>query len=246
MLFYAAVALFLVSSTVIIFYAQGYKYSFSENKFFKTGAIFLKTDTSAAVFVDDEYEGGTSFLGNNFRLEGLLPNQYGLRVEKENYFTWAKIATVDEGLVTEFSKIILIPRSGPEKDKLVQELVAMLERPPVATSSYMPFYLDGHTLYRDNGADEPERISNNARGFAVSESRNKLVWWTPNEIWVLWINDANYQPYRLAGEKELITRFSTPITSVMWFRGEDHLFVESGGYKILELDTRGGINIAEL
>src|SRR5690606_1854661 len=104
LLFYAAVALFFLASFVVIMYALGYKYSFSENRFFKTGALFLKSNTSAQVFLDDDHKGGTSFLGNNYRKEGLLPGQYDVRLEKPNHFTWRKVATVDEGLVSEFSQ----------------------------------------------------------------------------------------------------------------------------------------------
>ena len=92
----------------------------------------------------------------------------------------------------------------------------------------------------------PEKIAENVKGFALSKDKNKLAWWTSNEVWVMWLNDANYQPYHKKGDKELITRFSTQIKKAAWFRDEDHLIIDSNGYKVLEIDTRGGINIIEI
>lgn len=95
----------------------------------------------------------------------------------------------------------------------------------------------------DEAQDEPEVIANNVRGFALSEDKNKLAWWTANEIWVMWLNDANYQPYYKSGEKKLITRYSIFIKNTAWFRDDDHLLVDTGYFNIIEIDTRGGINI---
>jgi hypothetical protein len=94
--------------------------------------------------------------------------------------------------------------------------------------------------------DEPEVIADNVKDFMLSEDKNKLAWWTANEVWVMWLNDAGYQPYHKKGDKELITRFSTQIKKAAWFMDEDHLIIDSSGYKILEIDTRGGINIIEI
>ena len=62
--FYFTVLIFLILSYVIMLYAQGYKYSFSEGKFQRTGAIALKVNTGAKVFLDDEAQGDTSFFSS--------------------------------------------------------------------------------------------------------------------------------------------------------------------------------------
>lgn len=254
-LFYSAVAVFLVLSYVVILYAQGYKYSFSENRFFKTGAVYLKTNTSADVFLDDKLLGNTSFFNNSYRLEGLLPGKYMLRVQKNGYSIWQKSATIDEGFVSEFSKILLLSRDEKELEELNEGVEASI----IASVSQL-FVIKKDTLSTvveelfDNTQNKPDNIAENVKGFMLSKDKNKLVWWTANEIWVMWLNDANYQPYRKKGDKELITRFSTQIKKVAWFRDEDHLVIEfnpstsSGqdGYKVLEIDTRGGVNIVEI
>lgn len=248
-LFYSAVAIFFISNYVIILYAQGYKYSFLENRFFRTGAVYLKTNTSADIYVDDKLLGNTSFFNNSYRLEGLLPGRYSIRIQQDDYSIWQKSVTIDEGFVSEFSKILLLSQSDEGLEELYKEISLIFPSPVPALSSLtasasQPFILKKGTLL--TYADEPEKIAENVKGFTLSKDKNKLAWWTANEIWVMWLNDAGYQPYHKKGDKELITRFSTQIKKAAWFRDEDHLIVDSSGYNVLEIDIRGGINIVKI
>ena len=258
----------MISSYVIILYAQGYKYSFSENRFFRTGAIYLKTNTSADVYLDDKLLGNTSFFNNSYRLEGLLPGRYVIRAQNNGYSTWQKSVTVDEGFVSEFSKILLLPQSGEGLEELDKEIALIflpptptpISTPPTASSSELFIIKKGVlSTANEKGSDTLKEeyltpLAENVKGFVLSKDKNKLAWWTANELWVMWLDSTNYQPYHKKGDKELITRFSTQIKKTAWFRDEDHLIVNSNpstgsgqaGYKILEIDTRGGINIVEI
>jgi len=279
-LFYSAVAVFLILSYVIILYAQGYKYSFSDNKFYRTGAMYLKVNTGADVYLNDKLLGNTSFFNNSYRIEGLLPGNYTIRMQKNDYSTWQKSVIVDEGFVSEFSKILLLPRDEKGLEELSKEIALIFSTPtpapkpkpspsPMPTPSIEPFAIKKGILSTtneelfDNARSKPEIIAENVKDFVLSKDKNKLAWWTANEVWVMWLNDANYQPYRKKGDKELITRFSTQIKKAAWFRDDDHLIVDSASsprpelgtkapqvdsdrYKILEIDTRGGINIINI
>ena len=256
-LFYSAMAVFLILSYVVVLYAQGYKYSFSENRFFKTGAVYLKANTGADIYLDDKFIGNTSFFNNSYRIEGLLPGDYAIIVQKNGYSTWQKSADVDEGFVNEFSKILLFPKDEEGLEELNKEIALIFPtqipapKPksspsptPTLKESAGPFIVKKGIL--SITGETPEKIAESVKGFVVSKDNNKLAWWTANEAWVMWLNDANYQPYHKKGDKELITRFSTQIKKAAWFRDEDHLIIDSNGYKIIEIDTRGGINIVEV
>ena len=69
-------------------------------------------------------------------------------------------------------------------------------------------------------------------------------------MWVVWLEGQQYQPGQSEENKELVTRFSSPISGLAWFRDDHHLAVRFGKtefrYRIAEIDTRGGINIIEL
>lgn len=266
---------FLISSYIVILYAQGYKYSFSENKFFKTGAIYLKVNTGANVYMDNMLLGNTSFFSNSHRIEGLLPSSYEIKVEKENYSSWHKLIKVDEGFVSEFSKILLIDKSESGIEELKKEIVLIFPTPsptggtspkanikttPLtspkeanskATSSPTPAPEDEPFLVKKDilmtTGEKPEKIAEGVKGFVLSGDKNKIAWWMTNEVWVMWLNDTNYPPYHKKGDKEFIIKFPKQIKKVAWFRDEDHLILDFGEYKIIEVDTRGGlVNIIEV
>lgn len=260
-LFYSAVAVFLLLSYVVILYAQGYKYSFSEARFLRTGAISLKVNTGAKIFLNDELEGETSFFNHSFSIDRLLPGVYKLNIQKDGHSSWYKTVTVEEGLVIDFPRAMLLPEEGEDEQKLFEEVDILFKKlepiPTLKPLTDTPFVLDAKLNRLLRNADEKlEEIASDVKGFRSSENENKLAWWTNNEVWVMWLNDANYQPFHKKDDKELITRFSTSILNGAWFRDEDHVILElerldSRGrpysiYQVIEIDKRGGINIIEL
>jgi len=261
LLFYSAVVIFALLSYVVILYAQGYKYSFSEAKFFRTGAISLKTNEEASVYMNGKFLNSTSFFGNSYAIRGLLPGQYTIRLQKDNFISWHKKVLIQEGLVSDYSKIFLLPESGEAKDKLKTEIKDLLYPAPKPTPkpsptksptpspvsiSTEPFYLKNGVLFRNMENSETERFAYLVIGFSLSPDGKKIAWWNSNELWVMWISDTDYQPYHKAGDKDLIIRFSVKIKNSAWFRDSDHIVVDSGGYKVVELDKRGGLNIIEI
>ncbi len=252
-LFLGAFLVFLLATYVAVLYAQGYKYSLAQGQFFRTGAIALKANADADVFIEGKRAGSTSFLTNSFSIDGLLPDQYTIRLEHENFSSWEKKVAVQEGLVIDFPHILIIPASGSEREKLmkdIEELFPKVRATPTPSVSPLPtgaFYVKSGNLYQMVIQDaEPELIAKQVVGFALTENERKLAWWTRNELWVQFLSDTDYQPIRRKDDRELITRFSQPIKTAAWFRGEDHLVVDSGGYRIVETDTRGGVNIISL
>ena len=196
-----------------------------------------------------------------------MPGQYTIRVQKDNFSSWQKKAIVEEGLVNDFSRIFLLPKSGEAKDNFKAEIKGLLyptlkttptplikptpkpspsKIPTPSPVSAEPFYVKNGVLFKNMENGETERLAYFVAGFAISPDGKKITWWNANELWVMWISDMNYQPYRKAGDKDLITTFSVKIKKAAWFRGNDHIVVDSGGYKVAEIDKRGGLNIIEI
>src|SRR3989304_4599346 len=264
-LFYSAAVIFVLLSYVIILYAQGYKYSFSEARFFRTGSIFVKGNEDAKVYLNDKFLNSTSFFGNSYAISGLLPGQYTVRLQKDNFSSWQKKVPVEEGLVSDYSRILLLPKSGDKAVALKKEITELLYPSPKPGSkpapkpspsktpapspvpvSTEPFYVKNGVLFKNMENGETERLAYLVAGFVVSPDGKKITWWNENELWVMWLSDTDYQPYRKAGDKELITKFSVKINNAAWFRDSDHIVVDSSGYKVIELDKRGGLNIVEV
>ena len=276
-IFYVAVVIFLFASFIVVLYAKGYKYSFGDARFYRTGSVHVKANVGAKVYLDDKLEGATSFLGNSKTLNGLLPGEYSIRLARDDqYSSWEKKFVIEEGFVNEFSKIVLFPLAGEEKERLEEELELLLYPPPPAgglspspspsvspiktlkptpkttaspspSPNPEPYYLKSNILYKNNGLEsDPTQLAVNVSGFALSSNGNKLAYWTGRELWVTWFNDTNYQPLRKAGDKERIIRLARPVGKALWYKDTDWLVVDDGkNFKVLETDTRGGVNVVE-
>ncbi len=272
-LFYIAIAIFLAVSYIVILYAQGYQYSFDQHHFVRSGAIYLKANTTARVLVDGKEVGSTSLLGNSASISNLVPGTHTVSVEKDGYSSWHKKIPVTAGFVEDFTHIMLLPQAGQDKEDVRQEIQALLYPPtpspspsPTRTASPTPkkptpqptptrspspsptpdhsgqYYLENGSLFV-NAPDGYIRLAGDVVSAALSEDGEKIAWFSDGQIWVYWFSDTNYQPFHHAGDIALITRFSSSIKAMHWFRDNDHIVLDANGFKVIEIDTRPGLNI---
>jgi hypothetical protein len=91
-----------------------------------------------------------------------------------------------------------------------------------------------------------DKIDSNVNGAEFSLDHKKIMYWTDSEIWVIYLEKIQIQPYKKAGEKELITRFAEKITSAIWYTEDNEhiIFVVGDTIKIIELDGRDRRNVA--
>lgn len=270
-LFYFAILVFFGVSYIVLLYAQGYKYSFSAGQFFRTGAVYLKTNTTAHVVLDGEVVATTSFLSNSASIGGLIPGEHIINVQKEGYSSWQKKVVVTEGFVEDYTHVLLLPKTGEDLAKVKKEITELLYPPtplptptptvlptpkkkstPTPTPSPIPtpdpnapFYMDKGSLYVNTDTG-PVRIAGDVPPPILSDDERKLLWYTNKEVWVYWLSNTNYQPVHKAGDIALVARFSHPIKAVQWFRGDDHIVVDVEGFRVVEIDTRGSVNIINI
>lgn len=73
----------------------------------------------------------------------------------------------------------------------------------------------------------------------IASDNKKMLYATDNEIRVIYFQDVLTQPYKKAGDKELITRYAQPISQTIFYPGNEHVaFVVGDQIKIIELDGR--------
>ena len=83
--------------------------------------------------------------------------------------------------------------------------------------------------------------------YAISPNERVLAWHTTHEVWQLWLKNNDQQPYRLAGERELLQSTPDIIRNIYWHTDSRALITEQlTGGKVIESDTRGGVNIFTL
>jgi hypothetical protein len=268
-LFWLAAMVFVVASWVAIRYAQGYAYDFASGSFVRTGAIAATVNTDAIFSIDDKNIGKTSFLGNRVGKEGLVPGTYDIRLTRDGYSAWRKSVQVEQGKLTDFPNVVLLPTDDEsllqlkiEASESLHEARTLRDATPTPMPSPKPlktpkpapirvqmgdFALEGTTLL-DARTASSSVIAEQVLGFALADNQNRLLWWTRNELWVLWLQNTDTQPYRAEGERQAITRFSVPIVRAAWFRDLEHIVADLGNqsYRVIETDARGGTNIIKL
>ena len=269
-IFYIAIFLFLSVGYVAVLYAQGYKYDFEEGEFLKTGVFYLKSNTSAEVYVDGEFAGKTSFLTSSFSQDRLLPGQYTVQVKKDGYSTWQKNIGVDEGMVTDFPRVMILPIDGEDANDLIVEIETLflplvtpipspIKKSPQPTPMIIKsgdYQMLNKTLIDARIEDQPKILATNVLGFSLSEDKSKIVWWDDRQVWLMHLKDQDYQPYMKTGERDLVLRLNKTIKNAAWFRDSDHVVLDMGSvasgstvkheYQIVEIDRRGGQNVIKI
>ncbi len=261
-------------SYIALVYAQGYQYSFSERKFVRSGALYVKANTSASVYLDGKLKDNTSLIGNSVSIGNLKPATYSISVEKNGWSSWQKKTTIVAGFVEDFNHVMLLPQTGQDKENVKKEIqdllypvVASASKTPTPTPSptpknktktkptpsptptplptpdmTKPYYMDKGSLYV-NVSDGPAiRLAGDVKA-VPSEDGQKLAWFTEGQLWVYWFTNTNYQPVHYAGDVALVAHFNHPIKAIQWFRDNDHIALDAGGLKVIEIDTRPGLNI---
>lgn len=112
--FWTFVVAFVLTSSLVLFYAFGYRYSVERGIFVYSGSITLKTTPeSVTVSVDGETlpEQSLSLLNNSIHLTGLMPGEHAVSVSAPGYRSWEKRALVSSGISTEFWNVVLLRES---------------------------------------------------------------------------------------------------------------------------------------
>ncbi len=120
LIFWTVVIAFLVTASLVLFHAFGYRYSFERGIFIFSGSITIKTLPEAVdIFVDGELipKKRLGILNNSIHITGLMPGEHTLRISAPGYTSWEKRVVIESGVSREFWNIIL-PHSDYPHDTL--------------------------------------------------------------------------------------------------------------------------------
>lgn len=102
--------IFFIISPILILWTMGYRWNPKRNFIEKTGLLYVKTEPAGAnVYLNDKEQKERTPV----RIKYLLPDNYNLKISKENYIPYEKIAVVKSGLATFEDTIILFKRNLP-------------------------------------------------------------------------------------------------------------------------------------
>lgn len=99
---------------------------------------------------------------------------------------------------------------------------------------------NGELFVRNKAAEDTiQKLGDNVIGVQFSDDGKKLLYWSNNEIDVLFLKEWKTQPRREENETQQIIRFSSNIDNVFWYRDYEHVFfTNQNKMKIIELDSR--------
>ncbi|HLP47856.1 MAG TPA: hypothetical protein VK469_18070, partial [Candidatus Kapabacteria bacterium] len=101
---------------------------------------------------------------------------------------------------------------------------------------------NGELYVHNNGettGNTLKKVTDVAKSVQFSNDGKKLLYWSDNEIYVLYLRKWDVQPRRDENEIQQIVRFSAPIKNVFWYRDYEHIFFSAqNAVKIIELDSR--------
>ena len=212
------VGLLAAASVIIVLFARGYKFDFSNGSLEKTGMILVKSRPDGAkVFLDGELVTAT-----NNPIQGLKRGKYNLKIIKDGYFEWEKRVGVQEELVTEVDALLipLSPALTPLTStgikcptlSLNRDRIAFLksgEKPGIYTLS-----LTGQTLLGFLRASiNPLVLDTENLAFSAAEG----IFWSPNDAEMLiQMNQQGFYRLRLGAEGTVEATSSAAPTAAEW------------------------------
>ena len=111
-LFFGLCLLFLISAPSVIFYSLGYRFDFENIKIVQTGGLFLKISPPGVIVdIDQELHKKTNFFFDSAFINGLIPKDYQVTIQKTDYHPWSKVLKIEEKQVTEAKNIVLFPKN---------------------------------------------------------------------------------------------------------------------------------------
>jgi len=178
--------------------------------------------------------------------------------ERQNGQVAQKIASSNLGWLYQDGEIYYVATSSIMlyRADLSGSILEQISRDSLPLSNYRIITNDGRNflLLADSGElymlkrgeSIFRKIAEQVVNAQMSYDNKKITWSSNSEIWVYWLADILIQPYHLADNKELITRFSQKISQVIFYPDNEHLaFVIGNQIKIIELDGRDRRNIID-
>jgi len=111
-LFFGLCLFFLITAPSVILYSLGYRFDFENIKIVQTGGLFFKiSPPGVTVDLDQKLRKKTNFFFDSAFLNGLVPKDYQVTIQKTDYHSWSKILKIEEKQVTEAKNIILFPKN---------------------------------------------------------------------------------------------------------------------------------------
>ena len=112
-IFYLLVVLFFIIGTLVVLYAQGWRFDVETGTINKVGGIFIRSfpDDAKILLNNKSIKNESTFLNKGTFISSLLPKTYHVELEEPGYYQWHESVTVSPSLVVELRNAVLVPQS---------------------------------------------------------------------------------------------------------------------------------------
>jgi hypothetical protein len=224
-LFYLGVFIFFIGLPFILSSALSYKFNPRIFRFTKAGLIALKTQPQgASIYLN----GALLNEKTPATINELLPGEYHLRLELEDYYPWSAVVSVEAGNVRRMDKVILFPLR-PNIKQLNKEKISSFwvdkEKDKVYYLSQEESIIYKSDLEGENfeliGSFPPMRPL--PIKWKISPDKEKLLSFNPHQILVVNLRPP-HKPY--STESPLVLDFpDRKLIDIFWHSDSYHLIL---------------------
>lgn len=250
-LFCFCIILFLASSPLVILYAFGFRYDFTQKKLIQTGIIYLtpSVQDNIKILIDGKEElNKVSIQGifkKDFVLYNLMPKTYNIKISRENYHSWEKNLVVLPGLIT-YAQPLLLP-SDPKTNLLLSDSNIVLWS--ISDKFKKIFYLKSENEKISANIYDFSKKTLNSKPIEASAGQSKKIIITPQDSKIFFAPDGKKFGFAIAAENTRIIllnstdREISPIADfILNERIIDMQWDDSSRY-FLYLNEKGEVNL---
>lgn len=107
--FYTLVCSFIISTSVALFFAFGYRFDWDRKIFVHSGSITVKSNPfKVTVKINGKESKTSNILNDRYEISGLFPKTYDVEISAEGFKSWYKKVSIHSGKSTELWNVLLV------------------------------------------------------------------------------------------------------------------------------------------
>lgn len=126
LIFFAFLALFVVTAPLLVLYTAGYRYNWERGKIQETGVLLIQYRPAAALLRLNNVVRAKKAPA---RFSGLMPGRYTITIEKEGYHQWQKRLWIEPSKTT-FAEHMILWKKDVTPERVIDVPLTVLKESP--------------------------------------------------------------------------------------------------------------------
>ncbi len=233
--FWLFVATFAIAGPLLVLYTAGYRLNWQNGHVIRTGVISISTaPRNALVWLDDE----DTREKTPHVFKQLLPDEYTVRLEKDDYLSWQGVVDVQSGETVSLQNILLF-LDAPSESLFANDIQALSVHPSGGLLAYLTQQAGWNELWLyDLASQEHQLISQSVTVRDADEL--ELLWSSSGGYLALFEVGIDPSLYSAAGDPLQLDLPRQRITRTSWHPSTDHLLYLSTSRGLVQYDLVAG------